>query len=118
MTNLEGLWILFAALILFGVCVVAAAVLGTMLVRERWSGDKPGDGPLRVQTAVAMLAVGGSTVAWAFAFVFMTPTGIVERLFRPNPILVMLLLGYTAPAILGGYVLWRRGTGSATYQTI
>lgn len=116
MTNVEGLELLFVALFLFAVCLVASVLVAAVVGWERLSGRPKNGWFLRARTAVAILGLGVSTVAWIFALWFMTPGGVVERLLRPNPVLMILLLGYTLPAILGGVVLWNRDRRDAGYQ--
>lgn len=110
MTNLEGLWILFVALSLLVVNLTAGVLL---LAVRRWTrrADASGSqGSLGTGSVIAVLAVGLSVLSWLFALAYITPAGIVDRLARPNPVLAVLLFGYTLPGVLGGYLLWDRRT--------
>lgn len=107
----------YAALLLVAVCVVVVTVLGAMLVWERWMDSRLSNRLLRVQTAVAMVATGVALLAWAFAVLYMTPSGRITRQCRPNLVLVILVRGYTATAMLGGYGLWRQRTDSPTVSS-
>lgn len=105
MTNTGGLWILFLLLVLGLACL---GVTGFLLVVRLWSRRRTHDHGVRWQritVGVAIVAVGLSALSWLAALVFITPSGIVERLGRPSLVLLGLLVGYTAPAIAGGDVL-------------
>ena len=56
-------------------------------------------------TGVALVGIGLSIVSWSAILVITTPSGIVERLADANPVLISLLVGYTCPGLLGGYLL-------------
>lgn len=110
MTNLEGLWILFIALSLLIINLTASALL---LAVRRWTQrDDTSVVKLacRNGSAIAVVAIGLSVFSWLFALVYISPAGIVDRLARPNPVLVVLLLGYTLSGVIGGYLLWDRRT--------
>lgn len=107
MTNVVGLWVLYVLLFLLLACTVVSGILLWILRRMR-AGDGTMDRwSLRIVIAASIGGIGLAVVSWLFALVLITPAGIVERLGRGNPVLVAVLLGYTAPAILGGYVLRR-----------
>lgn len=104
MTNVEGLVWLFVALGLFGACLAVAILLGGWLAWLRW---RPASRPLsgRVGTALALGGILLSLVSWGYAIVFITPGGILTHLSEANPVLVVLLVGYSLPAILAGFAL-------------
>ena len=97
MTNIEGLELLFYALGLFVVCLVISGVLGGVW----WARGRVGT---RVVRLVALSGIVASLISWAFALWFVSPAGMIERLVRPNPVLFALLIGYSLPGMLGGYV--------------
>lgn len=117
MTNTGGLWILFLLLSLVLACLaVTGFLLAVRLWSRRWTHD-PGVRLQRIRIGVAIVAVGLSGLSWLAALVFITPSGIVERLGRPNLVLVGLLVGYTAPAVVGGDVLRDHYTTTRTAET-
>ena len=116
MTNLEGFVLLFVALGLFTACVVSAALL---LVSIGWSylrQERRGAWSIRINTVLAGIGVVLSLVAWAYVLVFVTPAGIVDHLVNFNPVLIVLLFGYTTSGVLGSYFLWSKQTGR--HQTV
>ena len=110
---------LFVLLGLFATCLVVAVGLLAMVGwtrhvrRVRYDPGHPG-GSLGSgwgrwshwsTTAVAVVGIGLSIVSWSAVLVITMPSGIVERLADANPVLISLLVGYTCPGLLGGYLL-------------
>lgn len=115
MTNIEGLETLFVMIVLLVACIVVTVLLGAVIGRRRKNGDTGGR-TSQVGTVLAVVAIGLSILSWVLALVFVTPAGMIERLGRGNPVLIGMLLGYTAPAVVGGYLLWKlRSTEAASH---
>ena len=102
---------MFVALGFFAACVAAT---GIFLVSIGWSHvrqEQRGPWSIRINTLLAGFGVLLSIVSWIYALMFVTPTGMVERLTDLNPVLITLLIGYTIPGVLGVYFLWSKQTG-------
>lgn len=113
MTNLEGLWGLFAALFLLIACFAVAVIQLALLGLTSW---RHGDGSrlaIRLRPWAGILGIVVAVLSWLFVLVFTTPAGILERLGRPSPVLIVMLLGFTAPAVIGAYLLWEGSAGKA-----
>ena len=111
---------LFVLLGLFATCLVVAVGLLAMVGwtrhvrRVRYDPGHPG-GSLGSgwgrwshwpTTAVAVVGIGLTIVSWSAVLVITTPSGIVQRLVDVNPVMFVLLFGYSCPGLLGGYLLY------------
>lgn len=117
MTNVEGLWMLFALLFLLGaslaVFILQIGVFGWM----RWASRELGSWSYRFRTGSAILGLALGTLSWIVAVVLVTPIGIVANLADLNPVMIGMLLGYTLPIIGGGYLLQARWINSVRAVT-
>lgn len=112
MTNLDGLWVLFAALLLLIACFAVTLIQLALLGVTSWRDGEGSGLARRLRPWSGTLGIVLAVLSWLFVLVFTTPAGLLERLGRPNPVLIVMLIGFTVPAIIGGYLLW---AGSARH---
>lgn len=108
MTNIQGLELLFIALGLFGLSIVTAMIL---LFSIWYFSNRHERGKLRSVRIISIFSGFGillSVISWGYALLFVTPAGIIVRLVDLNPVLIVLLIGYSVPGILGGVMLLRK----------
>lgn len=105
MTNVEGLWMLFVLLGLLAVCLVMTVLLIAVSGWRRWTDREMGPWSTRFMTAGGLLGIGLAVLSWLVILILITPRGIVDNLADLNPVMIVMLTGYTLPLIVGVYLM-------------